>query len=104
MTAEELLSHMQAMPPHEQRMFFTLLGSRCFPDDDFTHKQVFGHLEDDEFTAKEAAEYLEISIATLRRYVQSGKLKPAHKVGRSQMFATRDLKKFKRTLKDVKRI
>jgi excisionase family DNA binding protein len=98
-TAEELLAEMKTMPPAERRRFFTLLAEKIFQDDDFTHEQVFGHLADDPFTAYEAAEYLEVSIATFRRYVQSGKIKPSHHVGRSQMFATRDLKDYKQFLR-----
>jgi len=49
------------------------------------------------FSAWEAAEYLEVSVPTLRRYVQSGKLVPSHVVGRNQMFSTQTLRAFKRT-------
>ena len=102
-TAEELLAEMKAMPATERNRFFTLLGAQLFQDETFTHEQVFGHLAGDTFTAQEAAEYLEVSIATFWRYVRSGKLTPAQRVGRSQMFATRDLKDFKRALREVKR-
>jgi excisionase family DNA binding protein len=102
LTAEDLLSEMKAMPSAERGRFFALLGSKLFPDDNLTHEQVFGHLADVEFTAQEAAEYLEVAIATFRRYVQGGKLNPSRVVGRSQMFSTHDLKAFKRSLRDVK--
>jgi excisionase family DNA binding protein len=62
---------------------------------DLNHEQVFGHLRNDTFSAEEAAEFLEISMPTFRRYVQSGKLKPTELIGRSQLFATADLRKFK---------
>lgn len=101
-TAEELLAEMKALPLTERSRFFALLGAKFFQDDNFTHEQVFGHLADGLFTAREAAEYLEVSIATFRRYVRSGKLKPLHRLGRSQMFATRDLKTFKQSLRDVR--
>lgn len=52
-----------------------------FQNDDLTHDQVFGHLVDDVFTAHEAAEYLEVSIATFRCHVQSGKIKPSKTLG-----------------------
>ncbi|QWD64407.1 helix-turn-helix domain-containing protein [Polynucleobacter sp. MWH-UH2A] len=61
----------------------------------FSHEQVFGHLRDTIFSAEEAAEYLEISIPTLRRYVQSGRLKPSNTIGRSQLFSSAELKLFK---------
>jgi excisionase family DNA binding protein len=50
------------------------------------------------FSAEEAAEYLEVSIPTLRRHVQSGKLKPSAVFGRSQLFSTSDLKLLKQKL------
>jgi excisionase family DNA binding protein len=63
-----------------------------------SHKEVFGHLRNDTFSAEEAAEYLEISIPTFRRYVQSGKIQPKEIIGRSQLFATIDLRKLKQKL------
>lgn len=103
LTAEDLFAEMKTMPPTERSRFFAMLGEVLFQDDDSSHEQLFGHLAEAEFTAAEAAEYLEVSIPTFRRYVQGGKLNPSHRVGRSQMFATRDLKVFKRSLRDVKR-
>lgn len=76
--------------------FFSLLTGSAFRDDDFTHEQVFGHLQQESFSAAEAAEYLEISAPTLRRYVQSGKLVPSYIVGRNQMFSAQTLRAFKR--------
>jgi excisionase family DNA binding protein len=73
------------------------LTSNAFRGDDFTHEQVFGHLQQEPFSAGEAAEYLEISVPTLRRYVQSGKLAPSHVIGRNQMFSAQMLRVFKRT-------
>jgi excisionase family DNA binding protein len=55
------------------------------------------HLQQEPFSAWEAAEYLEVSVPTLRRYVQSGKLVPSHVVGRNQMFSAQTLRAFKRT-------
>ena len=102
MTAEDLLNELKSMPFLERGRFFSILGRHFFQDDNSTHEQVFGHLADAEFSSQEAAEYLEVSIATFRRYVQRGKLKPSRAVGRSQMFATQSLKKFKRALCDVR--
>jgi hypothetical protein len=65
--------------------------------EDFSHDQVFGHLQHEPFSAAEAAEYLEISIPTLRLHVQSGKLVPSHVVGRNQMFSAQILRAFKRS-------
>jgi hypothetical protein len=38
------------------------------------HHDVFGHFKDARFSAQQAAEYLEVSMPTFRRYVQSGKV------------------------------
>ncbi|MEA1933882.1 MAG: helix-turn-helix domain-containing protein [Thermodesulfobacteriota bacterium] len=102
MTAEDLLDELKSMPFLERGRFFSILGRHFFQDDNLTHEQVFGHLSDAEFSSQEAAEYLEISIATFRRYVQKGKLKPSRVIGRSQIFATQSLKEFKRALCDVR--
>jgi hypothetical protein len=55
-------------------------------------------LAGDEFIAQEAVEYLDISMSTFRRYVTAGKFIPTSNVGRNQMFAVPDLKKFKKVL------
>jgi len=99
MTAEELICELQIMPFSERGRFFSILGEQVFQGDNFTHQQMFGHLLHEEFSSKEAAEYLEVSIATFRRYVQSNKINPSNVYGRSQMFTTKDLKRFKRQLK-----
>ena len=97
LTAEDLFTEMRRMPAAERVRFFSLLTGNAFREDDFTHEQVFGHLQQEPFSASEAAEYLEVSVPTLRRYVQSGKLLPSHTVGRNQMFAANSLRAFKRT-------
>lgn len=96
LTAEELVSEVKRMPSGERAKFFLLLGENAFRDDDWTHEQVFGHLNREMFSAHEAADYLEISLPTLRRYVQSGRLKPASIVGRNQFFDAEKLRNFKR--------
>ena len=78
LTAEDLYTEMKRMPTVERVHFFSLLANSAFLEDDFTHAQVFGQIHQEPFSAGEAAEYLEISIPTLRRYVQSGKLAPSH--------------------------
>ena len=96
LTAEDLFSEMRRMPTKERVKFFSLLTSNAFRDDDFTHEQVFGHLKQAAFSATEAAEYLEVSLPTLRRYAQAGKLRPSHTLGRNQMFSADDLRVLKR--------
>lgn len=95
-TAEELFLDLKQLPEGERQRFFAILSERAFGDGDMSHEQLFGHLADDRFSASEAAEYLEISMSTLRRYVASGKLSPVSMIGRSQMFSSRDLKALKR--------
>jgi len=97
LTAEDLFSEMRRMPTKERVKFFSLLANNAFRDDDFTHEQVFGHLRKEPFSARDAALYLEVSVPTLRRLVQSGRLAPSHVVGRNQMFSTQTLRAFKRT-------
>jgi excisionase family DNA binding protein len=99
LTAQDLFSEMRRMPATERAKFFLLLSTNAFRDDDFSHEQVFGHLAREPLSAAEAAEYLEISLLTLRRYVQAGKLIPSHVVGRNQMFAANDLRAYKRNRK-----
>ena len=99
LTAQDLFSEMRRMPATERAKFFLLLSNNAFRDDDFSHEQVFGHLAREPLSAAEAAEYLEISLPTLRRYVQAKKLIPSHVVGRNQMFAANDLRAYKRNRK-----
>jgi hypothetical protein len=96
MTALDLFSEMKSMPAAERVKFFSLLASKAFREDEFSHEQVFGQLQQKPFSARDAAAYLEVSMPTLRRYVQSGRLVPTHIVGRNQMFSTQSLRAFKR--------
>jgi excisionase family DNA binding protein len=98
MTAEDLFAHVQKMPSKERIKFFSLIAINAFQDTDYTHEQVFGHLRNATFSAEEAAEFLEVSVPTLRRYVQAGRLKPSSTLGRSQLFSTADLKLLKQKL------
>lgn len=98
MTAEDLFAHIQKMPAKERIKFFSLIAINAFQEADYTHEQVFGHLRNATFSAEEAAEFLEVSLPTLRRYVQAGRLKPVSTIGRSQLFASSDLKLLKQKL------
>jgi len=98
MTAEDLFAHVQKMPSKERIKFFSLIAINAFQDANYTHEQVFGHLRNASFSAEEAAEFLEVSLPTLRRYVQSGKLKPTSVIGRSQLFSSDDLKLLKQKI------
>jgi excisionase family DNA binding protein len=98
MTAEDLFAHVQKMPSKERIKFFSLIAINAFQETNYTHEQVFGHLRNASFSAEEAAEFLEISLPTLRRYVQAGKLKPASVIGRNQLFSSVDLKLLKQKI------
>jgi len=102
-TAEDLFAAMREMPPTERVRFFTLLGETAFERDNFSHAEVFGDVLSSEFTVAEAAEYLEVSVSTFRRYVQSKKIAPVHVIGRNQVFSAESLKSFKKSLRAVKR-
>jgi excisionase family DNA binding protein len=97
-TAEDLFAQVKQMPAKERIKFFSLIAINAFKESDYTHDQVFGKLKNETFSAEEAAEYLEVSLPTLRRYVQSGKLKPTTVIGRSQLFSSADLRLLKQKL------
>ena len=97
-TAEDLFAQVQKMSAKERIKFFSLIAINAFQDTDYSHEQVFGRLRNATFSAEEAAEYLEISIPTLRRYVHSGKLKPSTTIGRSQLFSSADLRLLKQKI------
>jgi excisionase family DNA binding protein len=101
-TAEVVYKNFTQLGTNERAKFFALLAEASVQSQNFSHEQVFGHLAGDEFTAAEAAEYLSVSMSTFRRYVSQGKIRASSQVGRSQLFATKDLKAFKRSLQDVK--
>jgi hypothetical protein len=101
-TAEAVFEDLRKLGANERAKFFHLL-SAGLGEDNQTHQQVFGHLAGLEFTAQQAADYLEMSISTFRRNVAARKIQASSSVGRSDMFATADLKAFKRSLLDVKR-
>jgi excisionase family DNA binding protein len=98
MNAEDLFAHVQKMSSKERIKFFSLVAINAFQEAEYTHEQVFGHLRNTSFSAEEAAEFLEISLPTLRRHVQSGRLKPTSIIGRSQLFSSADLKLLKQKI------
>lgn len=102
MTAQTLFNDLRQLPEVEREAFFVMIGQQAFRDENFSHDEVFGDLAHAEFTASEAAEYLEVSMATFRRLVRDGKLTPHAEVGRSQLFAVAALAAFKRQRKAIK--
>lgn len=102
MTAEDLFQDLKKMPAPERQRFFMILSTNAFRGEDMSHEELFGHLSGDALTAREAAEYLEVSMSTFRRLVAGGKLNPSSTVGRNQMFPVAELKAFKKALKTAK--
>jgi excisionase family DNA binding protein len=102
-TAEELFLDLKRLPALQRQKFFLLLSANMFSEEqDATHEEVFGHLSNEAFTSTEAADYLEVSPSTLRRFLKKGLLAPSTSVGRNLMFAAADLKAFKKALKTAK--
>ena len=102
-TAEKVFSDLQKISSSEREKFFHLLAEKAFRDEDnCTHKELFGDLKDAYFTASEAAEYLEISMATFRRYVRDGKITAKSEVGSTHLFFLDDLRELKKAMKLMK--
>jgi hypothetical protein len=102
LTAEQLFSDFQKLPSIERQQFFILLSKTFDNEDNFSHQQVFGHLDGELFTASEAADYLDVSMATFRRYLKAGKLLASTGVGSSHLYALDDLREFKKALRLTK--
>ena len=95
-TAEDLFIKLSQMPSFERERFFSLIASKAFESEDYSYDDVFGSLENEAFTASEAAEYLEVSVATFRKHVKAGRISPVQTVGRSHLFNSQTLRYFKR--------
>ncbi|MYM68858.1 excisionase family DNA-binding protein [Pseudoduganella sp. FT55W] len=100
-TAEVVYKNFTQLSPGERAKFFALLAEPSLQVQNFSHEEVFGHLAGATFTAAEAAEYLGVSMSTFRRYVAHGRITAAKEMGRNQLFATADLKSFKKSLRGV---
>ncbi|MGK5026959.1 helix-turn-helix domain-containing protein [Janthinobacterium sp. RB2R34] len=100
-TAEIVFKNFRQLPSAERAKFFALLAEPSIYAENFSHEEVFGHLAQDEFTSREAAEYLGVSMSTFRRYVSDGKIKASSEMGRNQLFATKELKAFKRSRREA---
>lgn len=100
-TAQELFTTLQQLPFSERQHFFELLAGKIASDteqENFSHEEVFGHLQNAQFTATQAAEYLDISIATFRRYVRDKKIVPVTEVGSTHLYALEDLSEMRKAL------
>lgn len=102
LTAQTLYLEFRKLPRSERAKFYALLAEGDMADANASHEQVFGHLAGEEFSASDAAEYLEVSMSTFRRFVADGKLRASGEIGRSQLFSTKDLKSFKRSRQEIK--
>jgi hypothetical protein len=96
LTAEDLFRDLKQMPVAERQRFFAILSTQAFRGEDLSHEELFGHLAGDAFSARQATEYLEVSMSTFWRLVALGRLKPSSTLGRNQMFAVPQLKAFLR--------
>ncbi len=103
LTAEDVFLQIKGMPEKERVKLFTLVVNNAFRDqENYSHEEVFGHLKNELFSAEEAAQYLEVSLPTLRRLVQSQRLQPKQVIGRSQLFGSSDLKLLKKQIKKTR--
>ena len=94
--AEQLFSSLQQLDNEERQHFFNLLSEKAFgAPDNMTHQELFGDLKDAQFTAQEAAQYLDISIATFRRYLKNKIIVASSTVGNVHLYALAELKKFR---------
>lgn len=99
LTAEEVFAILQGMPASEREKFFALLAQHAFPaTENFSREAVFGHLNGAQFSASEAAQYLDVSIATFRRYVRAGKIRASSEVGTSHLYPLTALRELKQAL------
>lgn len=101
-TAEAVYENFSKLASSERAKFFALLAESSMPRQNFSHDEVFGYLAGEKFTAAEAAEYLDVSMSTFRRYVAQGQINATSEVGRNKLFSTKDLKAFKRSLQNIK--
>ncbi len=94
-TAEKVYKEIVEMPVKEREKLFAVIARKGFEKDHYAHDDVFGDLRQTPFTIQETAEYLEVAVITVRRWVKEGKLK-ADRIGKSLVFNVDDLKKFKK--------
>lgn len=102
LTAQTVFLEFRKLPSNERAKFYALLAEGGMAGENASHEQVFGHLVGEEFSAAEAAQYLEVSMSTFRRFVADGKLRASSEIGRSQLFSTKDLRSFKRSRQEIK--
>lgn len=94
-TAEKVFDELVSMPIKEREKLFSMIARTGFGKESYTHDEVFGDLNDYPFTVKEAADYLEVSEITVRRWIKQGSLTPSGKLGRNWIFDADYLNEFK---------
>jgi len=94
-TAEKVYKEILEMPVKEREKLFTVIARKGFEKDVFSHDEVFDDIRRSPFTVKEAAEYLEVSEITLRRWIKAGKI-TSDRIGRSIFFEADELKAIKK--------
>lgn len=94
-TAEKVYREILEMPVKERERLFSVIARHGFEKDYYTHDEVFDEIRSSPFTIKEAAEYLEVSKITIRRWVKSKKLE-IRKIGKNIVFDVDTLKIFKK--------
>lgn len=93
-TAEKVYKEILEMPIKEREKLFTVIARKGFEKDVFSHDEVFDDIRRSPFTVKEAAEYLEVSEITLRRWIKAGKIR-SERIGRNIFFEIDELKAIK---------
>ena len=94
-TAEKVYKEMLEMPIKEREKLFAAIARRGFEKDLYSYEEVFDDIRRSPFSVKEAAEYLEISEITLRRWIKAGRVVPK-RIGRSHFFEVDALKAIKK--------
>jgi len=102
LTATEVFQSFRTLPISERARFLLLVAEGTMQGENYTHEEVFGDLVEAEFSSQEAADYLDVSMSTFRRYVSAGKIVASSEVGRNQFYAAKFLKSFKRSLGEIK--
>jgi len=94
-TAEKVYKEILEMPVKEREKLFTVIARKGFEKEVYGHDEVFDDIRRSPFTVKEAAEYLEVSEITLRRWIKVGKI-TSDRIGRSIFFEADELKAIKK--------
>jgi len=93
-TAEKLYRDMVEMPVKEREKLFAVIARQGFEKDTYTRQEVFDDIRRAPFTIKEAADYLEVSEITIRRWIKAEKI-PFQRMGRNLLLDVDTLKSFK---------